>query len=372
MFDFKPENTPGATFRRMLILLLAALVMAFGIAARADSVRLYDQIGVEGETITLGQVAELEGPAARALADIVLMTLEDGRGEYIITLDSVEESLDLAGVNWGLVSLRGFNTCRVTRLIEPSAPVPDQGQAVAVNIETPIDLHTTLTLRGMVEQLLAERAGVGIEESRVTFTQRDTKKLDVPILGRSVEIQPTSMNTLGRVPIVVRLYEGRRISETVNVNATVKRTMLAVVTTGPVARGEIFTRTKLQVRECVIDDSSITPIADPSIMLGQESTVSLRAGQMVTVQAVRSPIMVKRGERVDVRCIVGRLVIRTVGLAAEKGSLNDSILIKNEITKETFYAVVTGRREVVVSTDPRPQPNTLAAMADDSDQEILH
>ena len=193
----------------------------------------------------------------------------------------------------------------------------------------------------------------------------------MPILGRSVEIQPTSMNTLGRVPIIVRLYEGRHISETVHVNATVKRTLLAVVTTGPVARGEAFTRAKLQVRECVIDDSGITPITDPSIILAQESTVSLRAGERVTVQTVRSPIMVKRGERVDVRCIVGRLVIRTVGLATEKGSLNDSILIKNEVTKDTFYAVVTGRREVVVSTDPYTRPDTSTAMADGSDPEVM-
>ncbi len=371
MLDFEPEKTPGATLRRMLILLVAALVMAFGIAARADSVHLYDQIGVNSGTVTLGQVAELQGPAAQALADVVLMTLKDGRGEYTVTLDTVEKSLDTAGVNWGLVSLRGFNTCRITRLAEPMAPAPDQGQAVAANIETPIDLNTTLTLRVMVEHLLAERAGTGAEDLRITFTERDAKKLDLPILGRSIEMQPISLNTLGRVPVIVRLYEGRSISETVQVNAKVQRTLLAVVAAGPVARGEVFTRTKLQVRECVLDDSSITPITDPSIALGQESTSALRAGEMLTVQAVRSPIMVKRGERVDVRCIVGTLVIRTVGLATENGSLDDTILIKNETTRDTFYALVTGRQEVVVSTDPHPLSDLSTVMADDSTPEVM-
>lgn len=370
MLDIEPENSPGATLRRMLILLLAALVMAFGIAARADSVHLYDQIGIEGGTVTLGQVAELQGPAAREHADVVLMTLEEGRGDYTVTLDSVEKSLDEAGVNWGLVSLRGFNECRVTRLAEPASMAAEQGQAVAANIETPIDLHTTLTLRVMVEQLLAERAGKSESSLRIAFSDRDAKKLDMPILGRSIEVQPTSLNTLGRVPIVVRLFEGQRVSESIHVNAKIEHTLLAVVTAAPVARGEVFTRAKLQVRECVIDDSGITPITDPSVMIGQESTVSLKAGEMVTVQAVRPPIMIRRGERVDVRCFVGGLVIRTVGVATENGAMDEQVLIKSESTNETYFAIVTGRQEAVVSTEVQHRPETTTAMADNNDQEL--
>jgi flagellar basal body P-ring formation protein FlgA len=372
MLDFKPENTPGATLRRLLVLLLAALVMAFGIAARADSVRLYDQVGIESQTVTLQQVAELDGPAARAFADVVLMTLEDGRGEYTVTLDAVEKALDGAGANWGLLSLRGFNTCRVTRLAVPPVPVPAQGQAVTANIETPIGLGTPLTLRALVEQHLAERVGVGSDELRITFSERDAKRLDIPILGRSVEIEPTSRNTLGRIPVVIRLYEGRSVAESITVSARAQHTLLAVVTTGPVARGEVFTRTTLQVRECVLDDNNITPVTDPSIIIGQESATSLRAGEIVAVRSVRAPIMVKRGMLVDVRCFVGGLIIRTVGHATEDGSLDDRILVRSDSTGDTFFAVVTGRQEVVVTMNANTQPETSTAMADDRDQEVMN
>lgn len=372
MFDIEPENTPGATFRRMLILLLAALVMAFGIAARADSVRLYDQVGVESSRVTLAQVAELEGPAALAVADVVLATLPEGRGEYTITLAEVEKALDEAGVNRGLVSLRGYSVCRITRLAEPPAPMIDQGQAVAANIETPIDFETTLTLKAVVEQQLTDRAGAqdDINEVRVTFSDRDLKRLDVPILGRSVEVEPITPNLLGRVSMVVRLYEGRAVAESFTVNAQVRRTMLAVVTTVPVARGEVFTRSHLQVRECVIEDDANTPITDPAVVIGQASVASLRPGEMLFAHAIKSPIMVKRGELVDVRCFVGGLIVRTVGHATENGSLDDRIAIRSESTGDTFYAVVTGRHEVVVTPANDSRPEATTAMAEQTNTEV--
>jgi flagella basal body P-ring formation protein FlgA len=360
MFDIEPENSPRATLRRMLLLLLAALVMAFGIAARADSVRLHDQVGVESSTVTLAQVAELKGASAIALGDVVLATLEEGRSECTITLDAIDAALDEAGVNWGLVSLRGFNTCKVTRLGPPPASVLDEGQAFAVNIETPIDLHTTLTLRDMLEQHIADRASSQLSDMKIQFSDRDAKKLDVPILGRMVEIEPISSNALGRVPIAIRLYDTNRVAETINVNAKVQHVILAVVADGPISRGEVFTRSRLKVQECYVDDSALTPITDPSTIIGQESASSLRAGQLISARLVKSPIMVKRGELVDVRCFVGGLVVRTVGRATENGSNDDLIRIHNDTGGEDYYAVITGRRQAVVSAGVAQADSTTA------------
>lgn len=372
MFETEPQNTPGATLRRMLLLLLAALVMAFGIAVRADSVRLYDQVGVESSHVTLAQVAELEGPAARALADVVLATLAEGRGEHTITRAEVEKALDAAGVNRGVVSLRGFGACRVTRLAEPPVSLLERGQDVAANIETPIDFETTLTLKAVVERQLIDRASTGddADDVRVTFSERDMKRLDVPILGRSVEVETITPNLLGRVSMVIRLYEGRTVAESFTINAQVRRTMLAVATTAPVARGEVFTRGHLQVRESVIDDDADAPITDPAVVIGQASVASLRAGETLTARAIKSPIMVKRGELVDVRCFVGGLIVRTVGHATENGSLDDRIAVRSESTGDTFYAVVTGRHAVVVSMADHSQPRAATAMAEQTNAEV--
>jgi flagella basal body P-ring formation protein FlgA len=368
--DMEPKNTPGATLRRMLLLLLAALVVAFGIAARADTVRLYDQVGVENAQVTLAQVAELHGPAAQALADVVLVTLDDGRSERTVTLADVEKAMQDAGVNRGLVSLRGFNACHITRLAEPPAPVLDRGQAVVANIETPIDLDAALTLRTVIEQQLTDMVGVPADELRISFSERDAKRMDVPAVGRAVEVEPIAPNTLGRVPIVIRLYAGHTVADSFTVNAVIRRTLLAVVTTGPVSRGEVLTRAHVQVRECVLDDSAVVAITDPSIVIGQEAASPMRAGEMLVARAVKSPVMVKRGELVDVRCFVGGLIVRTVGKAMENGSLDDRVLVRSESTGDTYYAVVTGRHEAVVSTDAAVNPEATTAMAEQTHKEV--
>ena len=369
MFDIEPENTPGAMLRRMLLLLLAALVMAFGIAARADTVRLYDQIGVESPSVTLAQVAQLEGPSAKALGHVVLATLDDSRSELTVTLDQVQAALDQAGVNWGLVSLRGFNACRVTRLSQPPEPILDRGQAVAANIETPIGLGSALTLRGLLEQRLAEHAGVPRADLRIRFSDHDVKRLDIPILGRTVEIEPGTVKTLGRVPVVLRLYDAKRIAETIRVNAQVQRVLLAVVADGPIARGEVFTRDRLKVQESTVDDDAVVPITDPGTILGQESSKALRTGEMISMRMVKSPVMVKRGELVDVRCFVGGLIVRTVGRAAEKGSVDDLIRIRNESNGEYYLATVTGRQQAVIASGAARRADASALIASSHTQQ---
>jgi flagella basal body P-ring formation protein FlgA len=367
MLDIEPDNSTRATLRRMLVLLLAAVVMAFGIAARADSVRLYDQVGVQGPTVILSQVAQLQGPSAQQHSDVVIATLDQERTEFTVTLDDVEKALDDAGVNWGRVSLRGFNACRVTRLTQPPIATPDQGQAVAANIETPIGLQTPLTLRGVVDQYINDLAASSLGDIRIDFTKSDARELDIPILGRSIEIVPVSKNTLGKVPLVIRLYDAKRVAETINVSPKVQRVLLAVVADGPIARGEVFTRSRLKVRECIIDDDT-TPITDPSSIIGQESSVSLRAGEMISLRKVKSPIMVKRGEMVDVRCFVGGLIVRTVGYATENGSIDDLIRLRSDSTGEDYYAIVTGRHQAAVSSPVTPRDQTAAAPADNTDQ----
>ncbi len=355
MLDFEPDKTAGARLRRIAMILIAAIVMAFGIAARADSVRLYDQVGVDGPVVTLNQVAELSGDAALAHGGVVLTTLKDGRSEHTITLDMIEKALDEAGVNWGLVSLRGFNTCKVTRLVEPQSLAPQAGQAVAANIETPIGLRTTLTLRGVVEQYINDNATVSQGDLRIEFTDRDTGKLDLPILGRSIEIEPVGINTLGRVPLTIRLYDEQRVAQTIQVSAKVQHVLLAVVADGPISRGDVFTRNHLKVRECLVDDDAIVPVTDPGMVIGQASATSLRAGEMVSFNKVKSPVMVKRGELVNVRCFIGGLVVRTADYAAEDGSLNDLIRLRSVSTGDEYYAVVTGDRQAVVSTSAGSQ-----------------
>ena len=348
MFEIEPENTPTATLRRMLLLLIAALVVACGIAARADSVQLYDQVGLKSGKVTLADVAELQGPSAKALSSVEVASLADGWKEHVVTLDDVEAAMDKAGVNWGLVSLRGYAKCRVSRLAAPPESELGKGQAVAANIETPIGLDASLTLHARVEKLIAQRAGVPLSDLQISFSDHDRQALNIPALGRSIEIEPTVTNTLGRVPLVVRLYETGRITKTIQVRAQVRQVMLAVVARRPISRGQVFTRDDLEVRECYLEDDDVQPVTDPMLAVGQQADASMRSGDILLSRKVKAPYMVRRGELVTVRCLIGGLVVRSIGKASQDASLGDTVNIRMEDNHETVLATVAGRGEAVV------------------------
>jgi flagella basal body P-ring formation protein FlgA len=363
MYEIEPDNTPSAALRRMLLLLVGALVLAFGIAAHADSVRLYDQAGIDTEKVTLADVAELSGPLALALGEIELAMVTDGRGEVEISLDEVESALDEAGVNWGQVSLRGFPACRVTRLAPPTGVGIGRGQAVAANIETPLGLDAGLTLRARVEALIVNRTGLPSDELRIGFNDRDSARLDRPVLGQSFEIEPTGLNKLGRVPLMIRFYESGRVTQTLSVRAHVQRVLLAVVASGPIQRGQIFTLANLAVRECRLESDGVIPITDPMLAVGQQATATMRDGEVLIARKVKAPVMVKRGELVTVRCLIGGLIVRTVGRAAEEGSLDDIIQVRSEKNRSGFSAVVSGRGEVVITAPQTHDPRQASALS---------
>lgn len=341
---------------------VAALVLvSFAAGATADTVRLHAVAGVRGDAVRLGDVAELTGDAAQGLADTIVATFAGDATELRLSLATVRDVLDERGVNWGLMSLKGYAACRVSRLIEAREPTLERAAAAAPNPETEVRLDTALTLRGQIEALLAQMAGVPREDLRFTFSDRDAEQLAASALHHRFEIEPMSTSVLGRVPVRVRRYTGGQVAETFTVTVDVARRALALVATRTISRDEPFTAGSVQVREVYLDDDRGEPLADASLIVGQQAAAVLREGGVIYPEHVRSPVLVKRGELITVRCLSGNLVVRTVGRAAQDGALDQVIPVRNEGSRETFYATVTGRREAVVGATSSAAPEPLAA-----------
>src|SRR5690606_12627577 len=120
----------------------------------------------------------------------------------------------------------------------------------------------------------------------------------------------------------------------------------------------------VEVKEVWLADSRSQPITDPKLVIGQRSTVLLRPGTPVLPDHIEQPVLVERGELITVRCIAGGLVIRTVARASEAGAMDQLIHVRNEATRETFVATVTGSREAIVHLDgirpAEPTANTVS------------
>lgn len=345
------DQTLCGALRRMIAFLAAATVLMLGIIAKGETVRLHAEAGSKGPAIRLADIAELDGARAEVLGDTVVATFDPKARETRITLDIVRDSLSKANVNWGIVSLKGFSTCRVHRLGEPEMPAdvdPTEAQPIASNLETEVTLNSSANLRAMVLDELAKFATASLEDLRITFSERDERLLKQASLTDRFEIEPKSASRLGRVPVTVRRFRGPELVETLNLTADLERRATAVVAKQSIAKGAAFTSDNLEVREVYLRDERGTPVSELKLAVGQASAMQLRSGAVVYPDAIESPLVVRRGELVTVQCMSGGLSIRTVARSNSDGRVGDVIEVRNEATRQSYSATVSGLREATI------------------------
>lgn len=347
------DARPADILKRLIMLLAGAAVVFCAIATYGDSIRLHDQAAVHARRVTLADVAELSGPTAEALGDTVVATLRDSQQGAGVTIETIRRTLDEKDVNWSDLSLRGYAACRITVLPdEPAAPQVDDSAAVAGNPQEEVNLTSTMTLRDLIVQKVESVAGSPAGELRITFDPRDDERLAAAVFGQRYEVVPHKERGLGRLLMRVRRYEIDQLAEQFTITVDVARRTLAAVATRSISRGEPFLDSAFEVREVYLTDTATQPVPDPKLLIGQTAARLLREGSVITLDDVRSPVMIRRGELVNVRCISGNLVIRLDARAMEDGALDESIRLRNERSREDFAATVTGLRQAAFSVTP--------------------
>ncbi len=332
------------------------LTTTCGLAWGMGSIRLLDQAGCESVEVTLSCIAELQGDQALSLADTVITRFRLNDRELTVTLDTLRDVLCDAGVNWSKVSLKGFTRCRVSRLAaEDELPTQQEGPVLS-NIEGELDLETTVTLKDRILEMMERELCADRHDLQLTYSRRDEELVSRSILTGQYELEPVVGVKLGRLPVTIRRYEDGRAVETFTVNVEVRRRVLAVVATRTIGKGDLFNADNLTVTEVWLDSDRGEPVDDPELIRGQVASTVLRESTVIYPSHVRSPLLVKRGELVTVRCFSGVLVVRTVVRAMENGALDDLIQVRNESTRETFNATVTGRRQAVIELN-REKPD---------------
>ena len=343
--------------------LVLTLALTLGVAPRlaADSIRLLDQAGSEGPTIRLSQIAELEGDYATTLGEVEVGRFSEGQATLTVQLSTVRRLLTEAKVNWSDLSLRGRTSCAVSRTtgVAELAKV-DNDRAVTTNRKLAVDSSRAgQTVADLLVAELVRLNQVPRSELEITFQGAAD---DAGWLNRSAavgryEIEPTTTGGLGRTSFNVRRYDPAGTIEQATLTAEVVRVAEVVVALRSIRRGEMFTSQNVGVRQVRLDGDHGTLLDSTDLMLGQTAAGSLREGVVVYADQVAPDVLVQRGEVITVACVSGSLVVRTVGRAAEQGVMGDIIAVRNEQTRETFFATVCGKRQA------RIEPLTSDALA---------
>jgi flagella basal body P-ring formation protein FlgA len=83
---------------------------------------------------------------------------------------------------------------------------------------------------------------------------------------------------------------------------------------------------------------------------------------LLYINQVRSPLLVRKGERVTVRARAGSVVARTYGTVQQDGSLGELVQVQALEGRERYAARVSGFRELEVFA-AGASANDLAAVA---------
>jgi len=328
------------------MVLLAAVLARSGLAQDVVTLRESAELPARGPVL-LAQIAELSGPGAQALAGIEVSFEQSSAGQdgwLNIGVAEVRGALRKASdVNWGKLIVRG-STCAVRR----ASDVPPAKKTVAAEPETPEAEGPTV--RAIVEKRVREVAGGRDEDVRLTFDDTARSLLDTSVAGRTADIQ--LLGTSNRQVVSVKLFEGLRqvASGTVRVEVSVRR-VVAVSATG-LRRGDTITAENVRTEERWIAPTR-RPV-DASKVVGRVARGRIDAGAIIEETDAESPVVVKKGDLVDVYCLSSSVNLKSVARALESGREGDSIRFQTAGSKRPFTARVDGPGRAVTGVGALP------------------
>lgn len=354
-----PRPTHNLTFR------LAAIVLLGVAVARAEQtavIEVREAVQVQRETIHLGDVADLQGDAAMRLRDVKLPAPANWKS-VTVSLESIRRAIDARQPNWSRLKLRGPQQCVVTRMASSPEPTITDANAEAPAIAAPMATAPAVTLRHRVTEHLTQLMGGPEADVKFGFQLTDERSINQDVASLRLEFEPISTVLVGRVPINIRAYRGDQPVQTFRVTVDISRRMNVLVLRRSVARGQVLTADDLQVQELFINDLRSDPLTEIRAAVGQIALTALRPGTVLGADHIKAPVLVKRGDPVQVRCIAGSIVVTILARATQDGSLGQTISLVNERSRETLNARIVGPREAVVAIGAEEQATSNAGGA---------
>lgn len=337
-------NHPGTNTRRLVAIVLAVVMVCVSAARGQDTVTLRTSAEVGEGKITLKDVADLDGKAAEALGDVVVLDKWSGGEASWTTLElsAVRTAISAApGVNWGRLSLNG-SSCTVRKAVKPvdapgGAPTAEPAPTASTPAAGP-------QVRDLVAARMAEVFSVDEKLIRLTFEASAKGLLDVSSVGRAVEITPSGV--ADRVPLTIRVFEKDRIiaSGTTRVGVQIRRDVL--IAKAAMKRGDLLEMKGAQIEARWVGPT--LPAADIADFGSVVKASKIAQGQVILDGELEAAVVIKKGEQVSISCIAGSVIVKTTARAGCDGRVGDVISFEGtDKKKQVFLARVAGPGKAV-------------------------
>lgn len=348
----------------LAILIAALLITTSGLA---DTINLKGSVRLQAraQVVRLSDIAVLTGDIAQQYASTVIADApKDGR-VLELSIASVRRALNDAGAHWGKLQLSGRRVLVRPRFAE-TTPAPQAMMPTSIVKATkeprvkPVSYTQRIyesanklikerTLRGSIAEFLVRGLKINPHTLRLNFSADDAKVLDTSTSVFRFEIQPLSNLHSNRIELSVRFWSDGAVKQTHSLSVHPSVSIDTVLVTHDIKRGKTITEDDLTSQQQWVSAGAAIHIPSLIEAVGRIATTKIKEGATLKKQHIRREFVIKRGDRVIVRCIVGGVVITLEAEARSDGAIGDDIELKKIGERDTFIATVSGSRAAVLN-----------------------
>lgn len=153
---------------------------------------------------------------------------------------------------------------------------------------------------------------------------------------------------VGRASALARCSGPHPWSATLPARVTVA--LPVVVLVRPVARGGVLSADDVKLSARELDALRGQYLTDPAFAIGNEAKRDLAPDAVLAPRHLKTPLTVRRGDRVSIVSSQGKVVVHASGIALEVGMQGEQISVRNSQSQRVIRVWVLGPGEV--STGP--------------------
>jgi flagella basal body P-ring formation protein FlgA len=192
----------------------------------------------------------------------------------------------------------------------------------------------------------SERPAAAGERFAVKAAELDSR-LRLPACGAPLDATvPDGARSSPRISVEVRCGSGDRWKVYVPVQVDVRRAI--VVAAKALPRGKVLTADDVILTERDSAGSGYAWVTSIESAVGRTLRRSVNAGVPLVASALESTVLVRRGQQVTLEARSGPLVVRSGGVAQSDGALGQVISVANASSGKNLQGIVRSEKSVEI------------------------
>jgi flagellar basal body P-ring formation protein FlgA len=322
------------------------LTIACAVPAWGAEIQLRAQCMVTSPIVRLGNVAEVysdDPREAAALAAIELMPSPPESQVKYLRLRELQDLLAGRGVNLAKIRFGGVSQVMIGQAAAANSGKVEVAAGPRLRLQ---DLKRAQDqVRDAATRYLREHGQTGAANVRSQLT--DAQAQAVLRAGRRLVVNGPEKPTAGSQELEI-VGEGDQGVLRFSVSVEVEAAQMVVVTTRAIPRGALIRPDDVQLAGAEVAAGADDFVTAIDAVIGREVAKTLPAGRPVEAAALRSPLMVRRGEVVTVHSRAAGIRVKTVARAKQDGSEGELVELESIPNRKTFLARVCGFQEAEV------------------------